>query len=126
MEWTKKLCTRTHIRSVRAPGSVSQPVRSLRALNPPTRMSKANSSTPPDTASRRYEERRSSRSRQENQEGTPHMHFEAKKVMVVGGSAGIGRQVAIDIVDHGGGAAVARRPKDPVAGTPAHLPSPGG
>ena len=30
------------------------------------------------------------------------MHFEAKKVIVVGGSAGMGRQVAIDVVDHGG------------------------
>jgi NAD(P)-dependent dehydrogenase (short-subunit alcohol dehydrogenase family) len=29
------------------------------------------------------------------------MHFEAKKVIVVGGSAGMGRQVAIDVVDHG-------------------------
>src|SRR5258708_26832288 len=33
MEWTKKLCTQTHIRSATAPGSASQPVRSLRALN---------------------------------------------------------------------------------------------
>jgi NAD(P)-dependent dehydrogenase (short-subunit alcohol dehydrogenase family) len=30
------------------------------------------------------------------------MHFEAKKVIVIGGSAGMGRQVAIDVVDHGG------------------------
>lgn len=30
------------------------------------------------------------------------MHFEAKKVVVVGGSAGIGQQVAIDLVEHGG------------------------
>jgi NAD(P)-dependent dehydrogenase (short-subunit alcohol dehydrogenase family) len=34
------------------------------------------------------------------------MHFEAKKVIVVGGSAGIGRQVAIDVVDHGGSAVI--------------------
>src|ERR1700749_2091511 len=34
MEWTKKLCTRTHIRSATVPGSVSQPVRSLQALKP--------------------------------------------------------------------------------------------
>ncbi len=34
------------------------------------------------------------------------MQFEAKKVIVVGGSAGMGRQVAIDIVDQGGSAVV--------------------
>ncbi|CDO87609.1 sugar dehydrogenase [Mycobacterium triplex] len=34
------------------------------------------------------------------------MHFEAKKVIVVGGSAGMGRQVAIDIVDRGGSAVI--------------------
>src|SRR6185437_2120012 len=34
---TKKLFTRTPIRSARAPGSASRPVRSLRALNPPRR-----------------------------------------------------------------------------------------
>jgi hypothetical protein len=28
------------------------------------------------------------------------MHFEAKKVTVIGGSAGMGRQVAIDVIDH--------------------------
>src|ERR1700758_5096867 len=50
MEWTKKLCTRTHIRSVRAPGSVSQPVRSPWALNPPTRTSKPEFFDTPDTA----------------------------------------------------------------------------
>jgi len=60
---------------------------------------------------RRYEERRSSRSRQENQEGTPNMHFEAKKVIVVGGSAGMGRQVAVDIVRHGGSAVIVGRSK---------------
>ena len=27
------------------------------------------------------------------------MHFNSKKVIVVGGSAGMGRQVAVDIVD---------------------------
>lgn len=34
------------------------------------------------------------------------MHFQAKKAIVVGGSAGMGRQVASDIVDHGGSAVV--------------------
>jgi hypothetical protein len=28
------------------------------------------------------------------------MHFEAKKVIVIGGGAGMGRQVAIDVIDH--------------------------
>lgn len=37
------------------------------------------------------------------------MHFDAKKVIVVGGSAGMGRQVAMDIVDHGGSAVVVGR-----------------
>src|SRR3954453_12121144 len=38
MERSKKLCTQTHIRSATAPGSVSQPVQLLRALNTlPTR-----------------------------------------------------------------------------------------
>ncbi|ABK70828.1 SDR family NAD(P)-dependent oxidoreductase [Mycolicibacterium smegmatis] len=34
------------------------------------------------------------------------MHLEGKKVVVVGGSAGIGRRVAADVVDHGGSAVV--------------------
>jgi NAD(P)-dependent dehydrogenase (short-subunit alcohol dehydrogenase family) len=34
------------------------------------------------------------------------MHFEGKKAIVVGGSAGMGRQVAVDIVDHGGSAVI--------------------
>jgi NAD(P)-dependent dehydrogenase (short-subunit alcohol dehydrogenase family) len=34
------------------------------------------------------------------------MHFKGKKVVVVGGSAGIGRQVAVDVVDHGGSAVI--------------------
>jgi hypothetical protein len=42
----------------------------------------------------------------ESQEGIPDMHFAAKKVIVVGGSAGMGRQVAIDVVDHGGSAVI--------------------
>ena len=39
------------------------------------------------------------------------MHFAAKKVIVVGGSSGIGRQVAIDVVDHGGSAVIIGRSK---------------
>jgi len=39
------------------------------------------------------------------------MHFEAKKVIVVGGSAGMGRQVALDVVDHGGSAVIVGRSK---------------
>ena len=42
----------------------------------------------------------------QSQEGVPNMHFAAKKVIVVGGSAGMGRQVAIDVVDHGGSAVI--------------------
>jgi NAD(P)-dependent dehydrogenase (short-subunit alcohol dehydrogenase family) len=37
------------------------------------------------------------------------MHFDAKKVIVVGGSAGMGRQVALDVVDHGGSAVIVGR-----------------
>ena len=51
------------------------------------------------------------------------MHFEAKKVIVVGGSAGIGRQVAIDIVDHGGSAVIVGLSKDRVDDTVAELTS---
>ena len=45
------------------------------------------------------------------------MHFEAKKVIVVGGSAGMGRQVAINVVDHGGSAVIVGRSKDRVDDT---------
>ena len=51
------------------------------------------------------------------------MHFEAKKVIVVGGSAGIGRQVAIDVVDHGGSAVIVGRSKARVDDTVAELTS---
>jgi NAD(P)-dependent dehydrogenase (short-subunit alcohol dehydrogenase family) len=51
------------------------------------------------------------------------MHFEAKKVIVVGGSAGIGRQVAIDIVDHGGSAVIVGLRKNRVDDTVAELTS---
>jgi NAD(P)-dependent dehydrogenase (short-subunit alcohol dehydrogenase family) len=51
------------------------------------------------------------------------MHFEGKKVIVVGGSAGIGRQVAIDVVDHGGSAVIVGLSKDRVDATVAELTS---
>ncbi|RRR45204.1 SDR family oxidoreductase [Mycolicibacter terrae] len=49
------------------------------------------------------------------------MHFEAKKVIVVGGSAGMGRQVAADVVDHGGSAVIVGRSKTRVDETVATL-----
>ena len=49
------------------------------------------------------------------------MHFEAKKVIVVGGSAGIGRQAAVDVVDHGGSAVIVGRSKVRVDDTVAEL-----
>jgi NAD(P)-dependent dehydrogenase (short-subunit alcohol dehydrogenase family) len=52
-----------------------------------------------------------------------NMHFEAKKVIVVGGSAGMGRQVAIDVVDHGGSAVIVGRSKARVDDTVAQLTS---
>ncbi|HUO38786.1 MAG TPA: SDR family NAD(P)-dependent oxidoreductase, partial [Mycobacterium sp.] len=51
------------------------------------------------------------------------MHFEAKKVVVVGGSAGIGRQAAVDVVDHGGSAVIVGRSKARVDDTVAELMS---
>ena len=54
------------------------------------------------------------------------MHFEAKKVIVVGGSAGMGRQVAVDVVDHGGSAVVVGLAKARVDDTVAELTSRGG
>jgi NAD(P)-dependent dehydrogenase (short-subunit alcohol dehydrogenase family) len=51
------------------------------------------------------------------------MHFEAKKVIVVGGSAGMGRQVAADVVDHGGSAVIVGRSKARVDDTVAELTS---
>ena len=51
------------------------------------------------------------------------MHFEAKKVIVVGGSAGMGRQVAVDVVDHGGSAVIVGRSKARVDDTVAELTS---
>ena len=49
------------------------------------------------------------------------MHFEGKKVVVVGGSAGMGRQVAIDVVDHGGSAVIIGSSKGRVDATVAEL-----
>ena len=60
-------------------------------------------------------------SKREFFEGTTNMHFAAKKVIVVGGSAGMGRQVAIDIVDHGGSAVIVGRSKARVDDTVAEL-----
>jgi NAD(P)-dependent dehydrogenase (short-subunit alcohol dehydrogenase family) len=51
------------------------------------------------------------------------MHFEAKKVIVVGGTTGIGRQVAIDVVDHGGSAVIVGRSKSRVDDTVGELMS---
>jgi len=49
------------------------------------------------------------------------MHFDDKKVIVIGGSAGMGRQVAIDVVEHGGSAVIVGRSKDRVDDTVAEL-----
>ncbi|WP_409435793.1 SDR family NAD(P)-dependent oxidoreductase [Mycobacterium sp. SMC-14] len=51
------------------------------------------------------------------------MHFEAEKVIVVGGSAGMGRQVAFDVVNHGGQAVIIGRSKARVNDTVAELSS---
>jgi NAD(P)-dependent dehydrogenase (short-subunit alcohol dehydrogenase family) len=49
------------------------------------------------------------------------MHFEGKKVVVVGGSAGMGRQVAVDVVEHGGSAVIIGSSKTRVDDTVAEL-----
>jgi NAD(P)-dependent dehydrogenase (short-subunit alcohol dehydrogenase family) len=49
------------------------------------------------------------------------MHFDSKKVIVVGGSAGMGRQVAVDIVAHGGSAVIVGRSKERVDDTVTEL-----
>src|ERR1700727_1399650 len=54
------------------------------------------------------------------------MHFGSKKVIVVGGSAGMGRQVAVDIVRHGGSAVIVGRSKDRVDDTVTELTGGGG
>jgi NAD(P)-dependent dehydrogenase (short-subunit alcohol dehydrogenase family) len=53
------------------------------------------------------------------------MHFESKKVIVVGGSTGMGRQVAMDVVDHGGSAVIIGRSNSRVDDTVAELVSRG-
>lgn len=47
--------------------------------------------------------------------------FDGKKVVVVGGSAGMGRQVALDVVDRGGSAVIIGHSKDRVDDTVAEL-----
>jgi NAD(P)-dependent dehydrogenase (short-subunit alcohol dehydrogenase family) len=54
------------------------------------------------------------------------MHFDSKKVVVVGGSAGMGRQVAVDVVGHGGSAVIVGRSKDRVDDTVGELVGAGG
>jgi NAD(P)-dependent dehydrogenase (short-subunit alcohol dehydrogenase family) len=54
------------------------------------------------------------------------MHFDDKKVIVIGGSAGMGRQVAVDVVEHGGSAVIVGRSKDRVDDVVAELTSRGG
>jgi NAD(P)-dependent dehydrogenase (short-subunit alcohol dehydrogenase family) len=51
------------------------------------------------------------------------MHFNSKKVIVVGGSSGMGRQVAVDIVRHGGSAVIVGRSKERVDDTVTELAS---
>lgn len=59
-------------------------------------------------------------------EGNSNMHLEAKKVVVVGGSAGMGRQVALDVVDEGGSAVIIGRSKARVDDTVSELTNRGG
>jgi NAD(P)-dependent dehydrogenase (short-subunit alcohol dehydrogenase family) len=47
--------------------------------------------------------------------------FDGKKIIVVGGSAGMGRQVALDVIDRGGSAVIIGRSKDRVDDTVAEL-----
>jgi NAD(P)-dependent dehydrogenase (short-subunit alcohol dehydrogenase family) len=54
------------------------------------------------------------------------MHFEDKKVIVIGGSTGMGRQVAIDVIDHGGSAVILGHSKSRVDDSVAELTSRGG
>jgi NAD(P)-dependent dehydrogenase (short-subunit alcohol dehydrogenase family) len=51
------------------------------------------------------------------------MHFEAKKVIVVGGCAGMGRKIAVDVVEHRANAVIIGRPKNRVGDTVAELAS---
>ena len=47
--------------------------------------------------------------------------FDGKKVVVVGGSAGMGRQAALDVIDSGGSAVIIGRSKARVNNTVAEL-----
>jgi NAD(P)-dependent dehydrogenase (short-subunit alcohol dehydrogenase family) len=47
--------------------------------------------------------------------------FDGKKVVVVGGSAGMGRQAALDVIDRGGSAVIIGRSKERVDDTVAEL-----
>src|SRR3954468_3680240 len=47
--------------------------------------------------------------------------FEGKKIVIVGGSAGMGRQVALDVIDRGGSAVIIGRSKNRVDDTVAEL-----
>ena len=47
--------------------------------------------------------------------------FDGKKIVVVGGSAGMGRQAALDVIDRGGSAVIIGRSKDRVDDTVAEL-----
>ncbi|OBB80343.1 hypothetical protein A5760_19870 [Mycobacterium colombiense] len=47
--------------------------------------------------------------------------FGGKKIVVVGGSAGIGRQAALAVIDHGGSAVIIGRSKGRVDDTVAEL-----
>jgi NAD(P)-dependent dehydrogenase (short-subunit alcohol dehydrogenase family) len=47
--------------------------------------------------------------------------FDGKKIVVVGGSAGMGRQAALDVIDRGGSAVVVGRSKGRVDDTVAEL-----
>jgi len=51
------------------------------------------------------------------------MHFEAKKFIVVGGSAGMGRQIAVDVVEHRADAVIIGRSENRVGDTVAELAS---
>jgi NAD(P)-dependent dehydrogenase (short-subunit alcohol dehydrogenase family) len=52
--------------------------------------------------------------------------FEGKKIVVVGGSAGMGRQTALDVIDRGGSAVIIGRSKGRVDDTVAELTNGGG
>ena len=52
--------------------------------------------------------------------------FDGKKIVVVGGSAGMGRQAALDVIDRGGSAVIIGRSKDRVDDTVAELTNRGG